>query len=317
MNLSSCSPLNYHFRQKLAEQLKPLAPIAFSLSSAQPFLERILSSPTLEEFCRASHISESTTELYMKCFALHQENDIYVFFIPSYFSSLSSSGEFSALVLPLLLLHCSQEVLMDPDPAQPDLPLLLPDVYHHLTLTATTLQPSPGNKQAAIPLQGYMLQLVLKLQAIHVSSYLHTIHYAMCREIPVSPHDFLSGMDICDKTVLSVDFTPLIAALCHHATARLPWEGDSSENKPASLQTEMLCQLLVSVLSKMQSTFWLSLRDPELMLVSHCEKWSGEVEKTFQDYLIEAGFQGVPCREGYYWLKVRAQCQREDVEVRC
>ena len=153
--------------------------------------------------------------------------------------------------LPLLLLHCDQDILMDPDPATPTPPTLLPDIFQHLTL-ALSHSPSPSFTQAlstlATPIttptpsplasidantlknspdplaklysslaNESLGKLVSKLRALHFSSYLHAIHTTLTHKHPVPPAGFYSAVDICAQTTVSLDCTPLVGALCRHS----------------------------------------------------------------------------------------------------
>ena len=162
---------------------------------------------------------------------------------------MQSSGFF----LPLLLLHCDLELLLDPDPAMPLPPSLSPDVFQHLTL-ALSCSPSPSIPQSstqATPtptpspqtsvdsstavketldpltrlysclLREGLCNFVSRLRALHFSSYLHAIHTTLAHKHTVPPSAFQAAADICGRLTLSLDCTPLVGALCRHSLLSL------------------------------------------------------------------------------------------------
>ena len=300
LDLSSSSPLNKNFREEFLQQLRDLAPTEVPVMDSSSLLRRVVASTPLTELCSVCHLREGSVELSWKCFAQCQEDSLYMFFVPAYFSLLSDTmeGEQDAdspqtYVLPVLLLHCSQQILLDPDPAQLAPPTLQPDVYEHL---------SPSQPYASAPHQEDGLsQLVSKLRMMYFSSYLQTIHSTLQGGSRLTPQDFLTALTVCRQTILSIDLTPLIAALCPHASVHLR-QNTAKESAPAS--TETLCYLLEALASHRKSSCLVS---PNLDVESfsstpHCTKWKSEVDQVFAGYLTELGFTGVPECGGYYWF---------------
>ena len=149
--------------------------------------------------------------------------------------------------LPLLLLHCDQEIILDPDPAAPNPPSLLPDIFQRLRLENCNASLSPSSTQSPLPdattsdpstslaklysslASEALSALVSKLRALHFSSYLHALHTTLTRRSPVPPSGFQAAVNICTRSILSIDCTPLIGALCRHSTIKpSPPRTDSS-----------------------------------------------------------------------------------------
>ena len=232
-----------------------------------------------------------------RCFALSQDENTYIFFVPTYFSRYPNGGGEgveSPFVLPVILLHCGQQILMDPDLTQQ------PDLYHHLPLSTDRILHAP---QKAI-LDQNLSQQVANLKKMHFSAYLHTVHSALNQGTHIVPRDFLAGLAICEQTVLSVDLSPLIAALCRHTSANVH-EEDELGDETSPLSTEMLCHLLETLSAKIPSACWLSpwSEEDDASIPSRCKKWKGEIEQSFLGYLGNLGLVGVPNCDGYYWLK--------------
>ena len=311
LDLSLCSQMNREFREELINELSSLAPTEVPLPSSRPLLERLWSSEPLGKLCDVCGITEEDSNTRgWQCFSLGLEGSNVLFFIPSYFSRHGPCNEEggdptqdspSAFVFPLILLHCSQDLLIDPDPAQPDPPIIQPDVYQHLPFSSTESTSSlPLQRPPHLPPN--VSELVSKLSVLHLSSYLHTIHSVLRRDLPIQPKDFVNALGVCEKTIHAVNCTPLIAALCQHTVVTTPHgEGEGSTSP---LPTELLCQLHSAVSSKLPSSCRLSPRCEELTSSSPpwCEEWREEIEETFQRYVDGLGFLKVPRCPGYYWL---------------
>ncbi len=264
---------------------------------------------------------EEEPALGWKCFALSHKDSIYIFVVPPYFCRSPKEGERSetdgpsSFVLPVVLLHCNQEVLMDPDPAQQAPHTRHPDVYEHLPLSVhhTITLHTPQQTQR----DDHLTALCSTLQTVHFSSYLRTLHSALNHSKSVPPSDFLAGLGICEESVFSVDLTPLVAALCQHSTVKLrPTVVPEQEPLLAigcspPLPPQMLCHLLSSV-SMRASSFCRLFKDGEAEeeekeelkgAPPHCQNWKAEIEQAFRGYLAELGLTDVPLCGGYYWLK--------------
>ena len=245
-------------------------------TSPSLLIQRLLSSDQLAEFCKLCGIGEETGDrLGWRCQATapSEEDDTLcmVLVCNTFIRRPSTEGELviedeedgkgkdreggggekegvsDVFLLPVLVLHCDQEILLDPDPATPTPPSLLPDFFQHLTLplsscpspslsqssahTTPTPTPSPQTsidasttKQTRDPLaQLYSVlakeslrNLVSKLRTLHFSSYLHAIHTTLAQKHALPPSAFLAAADICSRSTLILDCTPLVGALCRH-----------------------------------------------------------------------------------------------------
>ena len=253
--------------------------------------------------------------------------------------SVSSSS--AVFFLPFLLLLCDQDVLLDPDPATPHPPSLLPDIFQHLPLSrpsppASTQAPTPspqtsldGADKPPEPLTKFysslanvaLCTLVSKLRALHFSCYLHALHTMLAdKKCSVPPEGFRAAVDICTRSTLSVDCTPLIGALCRHSLIE-PQSSDTLQdetpenNKDGSLfGSQMLSQLIRTVSSSSSNStrdsccrlhYVEELEEPLLpgSQPPHCVQWDGEPQEMFDKYLSVAGFEAVPHCKGYYWLR--------------
>ena len=283
LDLSSSSPLNKNFREEFLQQLRNVAPTEVPVLDSSPLLHRLLASEPLTKLCSACYLREDYTELGWRCFAQCQDDNLYMFFVPAYFSlpSDTADGDWDAdspqpFILPVLLLHCSQQVLLDPDPAQLVLPTLQPDVYEHFSLS----QPLGNGPH----LEDTLSQLVSKLRAMYYSSYLQTIHSTLLSGSQLTPQDFLTALNVCRQTTLSIDLTPLIGALCPHASVHLP---QNAAEESAPLSTETLCHLLETLASRRKSSCLVSpnLEMETSSFTPHCVKWKSEVDQAFVGYL--------------------------------
>ena len=238
--------------------------------------------------------------------------------------------------LPVILLYCRQEIFLDPDPMNPNPPSLPPDLSQHLPLHLSCLpsvsvsltQDSAAAIRPPDPLQSFysslgdarLHKLVTKLRAIHFSSYLHALQIMLTEQLHVGPETFLPATQICKQSTLSLDCTALIASLCRHSRPKLqqPAHGESEckqeekkkEEKERSSNSclprpDILSELLRSATNSALSppcVYYVNLPDAESSN-SHCCQWEGEPELMFQTCLLEAGFEEVPCCQGYYWLR--------------
>lgn len=198
-------------------------------------------------------------------------------------------------VLPVIVMQCNQSHIMDIDPTQPDIPVLPPDSHTHMVF---------GTSQA--PVLGDLTSIYDQLSVIHKSSYLTTLHTALVQNVPVLPGDFQAALEICSKTALSVDITPLIAGLCSHSVTKLTSDSNISDCS-APLNTELLCELLTAVSSKRRGSCSISLKKQTFSedsddSVSQCDLLCDGINLAFHKYLTEIGFSAVPKCPAHFWL---------------
>lgn len=252
---------------------------------------------------------ESRHPTLWRCFSRAEDDSVYMIFIGKFICSDSegsagdASPEKSAVqqqfVLPVILMHCNQSHIMDIDPARPDIPPKLPDSHTHMVL---------GSNQ--ILDLGSLTSISNQLSTIHKSSYLNTLHAALLQNIAVLPRDFQAALEICSRTVLSIDITPLIAGLCSHCVTKLLNSSDPVTEHCAPLNTETLCELLTAVLSKKICSCSVSLKQPgesdgEELSLSKCDLLHSDVNQTFTRYLSKLGFSSVPQCPAHFWLNER------------
>lgn len=282
-----------------------------------PLLERLVSSEQLKELCRLCGIDRNMTDMGWKCFAMtptDEENTICMLLIPNTLSREPTTME-SALetdnvmkncdgeekegdelreeiiispppavfFLPLLLLHCDQEIILDPDPATPNPPSLLPDIFQRLTLQTPQSPPSPlspssfpptvphlsidnTTSEPPEPLQNLysslanetLCMLVSKIRALHFSSYLHALQTTLTRRYPVPPDGFQSAVNICTRSTLSIDCTPLVGALCRHSSIKhisLPTTIVGTNTSGKSPETDAVSKQYITLSSLEKDTF--------------------------------------------------------------
>ena len=202
-------------------------------------------------------------------------------------------------VLPVIVMQCSQSHIMDIDPARPDIPPLPSDSHTHMVLSIN---------QA--PHLGDLTFIYNQLSVIHKSSYLTTLHIALVQKIAVLPEDFQAALQICSKTTLSVDITPLIAGLCSHSVTKLLSDSDVADCS-APLSTELLCELLKAVASRKTGSCSISFKqetfnDDNDDCVSQCDMLQSAINEAFHEYLSELDFSTVPKCPAHFWLNNRA-----------
>ena len=163
----SLSPSLSPTQPLISSPSSPLPPSTHSPPPTTPLVKRLLSSEQLSDFCRLCNLHDNTRgEISWKCFSTvssEEEGTVCMLLIPNTFSRGEGASEevdvsggrekesrpeeqdevsSATFVLPLLLLHCHLDILLDPDPAMPNPPTLLPDVFQHLTL-GLSHSPSP------------------------------------------------------------------------------------------------------------------------------------------------------------------------------
>lgn len=234
-------------------------------------------------------------------------------FVGKFFCSDIESGRYSSgegvtekrskhFVLPVIVMQCNQSHVMDIDPARPDIPALPADSHTHMVLGTNHHAPDLGD----------LASVCNQLSVIHKSSYLTTLHTALVQNVAVQPGDFQAALEVCSKTVLSVDVTPLIAGLCSHSVTKLLDDSDIADCS-APLSTDLLCELLTAVSSKKTGSCSVSIRQQSYYGdedsdhgASQCDLLHSEINQAFNRYLSELGFSTVPKCPAHFWLNDRA-----------
>ena len=297
LDLSLCSALNRLLHARMISQLQTLAPTEVPCPHVEPLVQRVAQSGVLEPFHKHCHIRDGA-QYPWRCFSLQHEDSVFGFVVPYYLSQVKGIPQ---VVMPLLLLHCSKQMVLDPDPAELDPQTQPPDAYHPFLLTE-----SPGGGQETSSFVSHTDHLIVRLKNVYHSCYLHTLHTALRRLLNYAPSDFALSMGVCRTAVVPVPCTHLIGGLCPHA---LLWQvGDQGVAVPVTT-TNKLCQLLEGVVDvSAQTSRWrVSLQEGNSPLTgpAHCEDWGLEVERALWNVLNEEGFRAVPLNSGYYWYSGR------------
>lgn len=307
LNLVKCSYLNQDLWNNLTERLRQVSTTEVPFVDCTSLVRRLSTSP-IPEINALSKMFESKHPTLWKCFSLAEDDSVCMIFIGKFFCSDSegSAGDTTPeksghrqFVLPVILMHCNQSHVMDVDPARPDVPPRMPDSHTHMVL---------GSNQ--IPDLGSLTSFSNQLSTIHKSSYLNTLHAALLQNIAVLPQDFQAAVEICSRTVLSIDVTPLIAGLCSHSVTKLMNGSDPVTEHSAPLNTEILCELLTAVLSKKMCSCSVSLKQPsesddDEIISSKCDLLHSDINQAFSRYLSKLGFSSVPKCPAHFWLNER------------
>ena len=296
MDVSMCSTLSRLLHAQVVSHIQSLAPTEVPCPDVEPLVERVSHSGVLEPFYQHCCIKEGSRYPW-RCFSLNHKDSVFVFVVPSYLSRVKGIPQ---AIIPLLLLCCSKQMILDPDPAELDPPGQPPDAYCPFLLC--------GNSESGGPaLMSHLGPLVPLLKDIYHSSYLHTIHTALRHRQPCAPEDFTLGMKVCGTSTVPIPCTHLIGGLCNHASL---WQlGD--QGVPSPVTANRLCQLLEGVTAD-ASKWRVSLQsgNPPLGGPTHCQDWGPEVEEALGNILHEEGFRVVPSAGGYYWF-IGAETEQE------
>lgn len=288
VDVSLCSTLNRLLHTQIVNHLQTLAPTGVPCPNVGLLVQRVAQSGVLEPFQQHCSIQEGA-QYPWRCFSLKHKDSVFVFVAPSYLSRVKG---ISQAVMPLLLLHCCKQTVLDPDPAEFDPPGQHPDVYCPLLLCG-----GPGGED---PSMSHLDHLIVRLKNIYHSSYLHTIHTALRQRQTCASEDFALSMGLCSTATVPVFCTSLVGGLCPHA---LLWQpGD--QGTPTPVAANKLCQLLEGVTEVPQTSKWrvsLQQENPSPG-PAHCQDWGPEVEEALGNILCEEGFRVVPLNSGYYWF---------------
>ena len=227
-----------------------------------------------------------------KCFSLRNKDSVLVFVAPRYLSRVKGIPQ---AIFPLLLLHCNKQMVLDPDPAEVDVPSQPPDIYCPFMLCEDMGAGDP---------MSHLDSLITRLKNMYYSSYLHTIHIALQQCQICDPKDFDLSMTLCRTVTVPVAYTPLVGGLCPHA---LLWQV-GEQGMPISVAANKVCQLLEGVTEASSSSSQISKWKVSLLAGSphssptHCQDWGPEVEKALLNILQKEGFREVTSNSGYYWF---------------
>lgn len=304
-----CSLVNQKFWKSLCFHLRTLAPTTLSLPDPSHLLHRLRASVQLREVMSLVGFEDSVVCTEWTCAAVSagESDSVTVFLWPwrFFFQACGDvvSGKRSA-VLPILLLHTTQTHILHPGDASPQ----QADVY-----LSFDLQRSPRVLDEVAPVvRGLLTQLL----SLHTSCYLELLQSSLAEQLPLCSHDYLAGLEVCHSTPLSVDVTPLLAALCTHClTSFQPEEGVSSfHDQPPQPEegvsklpdVSTLCQLLSSALSRLAWTCSVKQKvegREDFNTSPHCSLYTNQLNEAFRHHLEGVGFRPVPhCGPSHYWM---------------
>lgn len=290
--LEDCSAVNTCFWKSLTSHLQAMAPTAVSLSDHASIINRLQLSSKLSDLLAAVHLEELAQ---WTCTALAtNDSDLTVFLLPQQLYRDCRGGERGVALLPLIVLQCYREQLLNSDLEDPSPP---EDLYLHFDLappsTSTDVPPS-------------LKELLSQLSSLHTSCYLKQVNSALMQHLALSREDFLRGVAVCQTGTLSVDVTPLVSGLCQHSVTSFP-ASPHLDSATVPLSSEVLSQLLSAVLSRLMWTCvvrraegggdWGRSED------GSCSLHTQLVNQALRTHLHQLGFKVVPqCGHTHFWL---------------
>ena len=281
-------------------------------------VQRLLSSAKLKDLFTLVDFDATAESALWKCGAVNTNDTVTVFLLP--WKLYWHKDDTRTTLLPVILLQYTLDLNSDLNVVSP-----LGDTFLHFDLvTPPTLSDVPAS----------MKPLLTQLSSQHTHCYLQLVQRALTNHWVFAREDFLTGLSICQSSQLSVDLTPLLAALCHHAVTCFPTDqggqatgGDvelGDQGCPAEsansgghadsgdywtchapLQSDVVCRLLTSALSKLMWTCFLRVEEgrDEDSTHSICNLCTQQVSQAFLRYLEEVGFKEVPqCGPSYFWM---------------
>lgn len=164
MDLDNCSQLNLKFWTSLNQCLSSLAPVpVHTLTDTGTLLTRLTASQILRPL--TFHLNASTATEW-KHFVLSQGDWVTQIYLPDMFYPME--GTFA---LPLVIMDCALEQLVDPDPMGKEPPSKSRDIHLHCPLEARLATPSDVREE--------LDALLFSIGSAHVSSYLEVLGGAL------------------------------------------------------------------------------------------------------------------------------------------
>lgn len=284
----------------MVNHLQTLAPTEVPCPDVKPLVQRVVQSGVLEPFHKHCHIHDGA-QYPWRCFSLRHKDAVFCFVIPYYLSRVKGIPQAS---MPLLLLHCSKQMVLDPDPAELNPPAQPPDAYHPFQLAE-----NPGGGPGDLSLTSHTNHLIVRLKNVYHSCHLHTLHTALRQSMAYAPDDFALGLSVCKTAVVPISCTPLVGGLCPHAQL---WQQGGDQGAADSVAMEnKLCQLLEGFMVEASghAPRWrVSLvqeGDSPPAGPAHCGDWGREMGAALLRVLYKEGFRKVPKNSGYYWFSGR------------
>ena len=273
--LGNCSAVNNEFWKLLSSQLlQTVAPTAVPLVNPAPLMQRLRSSEKLQDLFLLVDFESTADSATWICGAVSADEVVTVLLLPKQFWHHAATGN---TILPIVVLQYTQQLNPDPNASGPI------DNSQHFDLVTS---PVLSTMAASIK------EVLTQLSFFHTSCYLQAMHFALTQHLPFCSQDYLTCLQVCKTSTLSVDLTPLLAGLCHHTRSDM-------------LTSDVLCQLLTAALSK--KVWSCSVARAEEVWPqedsSYCNNSTQQVNATFRQHLLSVGFQGVPqCGPTHFWL---------------
>lgn len=277
--LGDCSAVNNEFWKLLSSQLlQTVAPTAVSLVDPAPLMQRLRSSDKLQDLFLLVDFEGTADSATWICGAVSADEVVTVLLLPKQFWRYAgTSAGTGSTILPIVVLQYTQQ--LNPDPSVSG---QIDSCQHFDLLTS----PVPSTMAASIK------EVLTQLSFFHTSCYLQAMHFALTQHLPFCSQDYLTCLQVCKTSILSVDLTPLLAGLCRHTRSDM-------------LTSDVLCQLLTAALSK--KAWSCSVARAEEVWPqedsSYCNNSTQQVNATFRQHLLNVGFQVVPqCGHTHFWL---------------
>lgn len=299
LSVEECSVINKQLLRSLCSHLESLAPTKLFLHASCPshLLQRLKNSKTLQDLLSLVDFESTAESAKWMCTAVSVDDNVTVFLFPwqLYCHSVSAvPNTVSKAVLPILMLQWNQAQILSPDLTDTQPP---GDVYLHFDLHSP---PNPLGPEVVPSLRGLLTQL----SSMHSSCYLEQVHSALTEHLPLSEEDFLTGLEACQSSSLSVDVTPLLAGLCQHSLTRFPSRVELGTCS-IPLHSDVLCQLLSAALGKLTGICTVQCATAEEQeWTSQCSLHTQLVNQAFRSHLDKLGFKPVTqCGIAYFWLE--------------
>ena len=327
-NGSNISPINAQFHEHLLERLQEMCSDQIALQNGDFLLERLNKSAELKNFFTICDQNEQCKLLredkHWQCFIRKMDHHkMHLIFVPSLFISVPSSQSVVAKILPMIVIECSRQLLSHPDPMQPSLSTLQPDVYQQVLFQPVldTLHniSSPASPGVLFGSNGQQLsQTCSQLRSIHKQCFLDAMYITLKGGFDdIVPSDFLVVTELCEKKSSNVDITPFIATLCVHSVISNPQhssngcskETDGSMESPSHATNINYTEMIKLLKLQGASSITLSLATMETSSLPNsanqpCVGWGCELQQQLQKILSLAHYHTVPGTTGYYYFSI-------------
>lgn len=276
--LGDCSAVNNEFWTLLSSQLlQTVAPTAVPLVNPAPLMQRLKSSEELQDLFLLVDFEGTGDSATWICGAVSADEVVTMLLLPKQFWYHARTG---STILPVVILQYTQQ--LNPDPSVSG---QIDSCQHFDLLSSPVLS----------TMAAFMKEVLTQLSFFHTSCYLQAMHFALTQHLPFCSQDYLTCLQVCKTSILSVDLTPLLAALCPHTRSDM-------------LTSDVLCQLLTAALSRKAWSCSVARAEEGGGVwpqedSAYCSNSTQQINATFRQHLLKVGFQGVPqCGPTHFWL---------------